>query len=58
MDAGTLTKGALGYGMGPTEGFTEICPLQSWAVPGAVPWTSKSTKLNPQNHKIVKDLFV
>ena len=26
----------------------EKCPLQSRAVPGAVPWTSQSTKLNPR----------
>ena len=26
----------------------EKCPLQSWAVPRAVPWTSQSTKLNPR----------
>ena len=38
-------------GWGPTQGFTNLqekCPPQSWVVPGAVPWTSQSTKFNPQ----------
>ena len=41
--AGPLIKGARDL----PGGLQEICPPQSQAVPGGVPWTSQSTKLNP-----------